>query len=87
MVMPCGVVEPVRRSRLGKPYQLSLSCKRVEVVIYDPALKDTTFCNSKVISDLTEFKKMSDVIVANRLDDLLSDVTDKVYTRDIYFRD
>lgn len=59
----------------------------VEVVIYDPALKDDSFCNSRVIKDFDEFKKTSDVIVANRLDDMLKDVKDKVYTRDIYFRD
>lgn len=64
-----------------------IKAKGVEVVIYDPALKEPSFCNSKVIKDFDEFKKMSDVIVANRLDDMLGDVIDKVYTRDIYFRD
>lgn len=64
-----------------------IKAKGVEVVIYDPALKEASFCNSKVIKDFDEFKKMSDVIVANRLDDMLGDVIDKVYTRDIYFRD
>lgn len=64
-----------------------IKAKGVEVVIYDPALKEKTFCNSKVIVELDEFKKMSDVIVANRQDELLKDVQEKVYTRDIYFRD
>ncbi|EEC55868.1 nucleotide sugar dehydrogenase [[Bacteroides] pectinophilus] len=64
-----------------------IKAKGVEVVIYDPALKDDSFCNSRVIKDFDEFKKTSDVIVANRLDDMLKDVKDKVYTRDIYFRD
>lgn len=64
-----------------------IKAKGVEVVIYDPSLRSDTFCNSRVIKDFKDFKKMSDVIVANRLDDMLGDVIDKVYTRDIYFRD
>ena len=59
----------------------------VEVVIYEPSLKEKKFCNSTVVNDLDEFKKMCDIIVANRYDNILNDVKDKVYTRDIYFRD
>lgn len=64
-----------------------IKAQGVDVVIYEPSLKESRFCNSPVIKDLDEFKNMSDIIVANRYDQLLDDVRDKVYTRDIYFRD
>ena len=64
-----------------------IKAKGIEVVVYEPTLKDDNFFNSKVIRDLNEFKKMSDVIVVNRITDDLKDVKDKIYTRDIYGRD
>lgn len=56
-------------------------------LVYEPALKEKTFFNSEVIRDLDEFKKRSDIIVANRWDDILTDVRAKVFTRDIFKRD
>lgn len=64
-----------------------IKAKGIEVVIYEPAYEENDFFHSKVLKDLDEFKKISDVIVANRLSENLLDVEEKVYTRDIFGSD
>lgn len=64
-----------------------IKAKGIEVVVYESVLKEETFFKSQVIRDLDEFKRISDIIVSNRLSDELLDVEDKVYTRDLWGRD
>ena len=64
-----------------------IKAKGIAVVIYEPVLEENEFFNSKVVKNLEDFKNISDVIVANRMENILEDVKDKVYTRDIFNSD
>ena len=64
-----------------------IKAKGVEVVVFDPMLQKNEFFGSMIIIDVDEFKDISDVIVSNRMHDDLFNLSDKVYTRDVYGRD
>ena len=64
-----------------------IKAKGIEVVVYEPTLKEDNFFNSKVIKDLDEFKKASEIIIVNRVNEELNDVKEKIYTRDLFARD
>jgi UDPglucose 6-dehydrogenase len=64
-----------------------IKAKGVEVIFYEPALKEPVFFHSRVVNDLERFKKESDVIVANRITDDIHEVADKIYSRDLFGKD
>lgn len=64
-----------------------IKAKGIEVVVFEPSFEEDSFFNSRVIKDFDEFKKITDIIVANRLSDEIMDVVEKVYTRDLFSRD
>ena len=64
-----------------------IKAKGIEVVVYEPTLKDNLFFNSKVIRSLDEFKELSDIVIVNRMNEELADIKEKIYTRDLFSRD
>ncbi|NOT81800.1 MAG: nucleotide sugar dehydrogenase [Gallionella sp.] len=64
-----------------------IKAKGIEVIVYEPALKEAEFFHSRVVNDLAQFKHEADVIVANRITDDIRDVSDKIYSRDLFGKD
>lgn len=64
-----------------------IKAKGIEVVVFEPSFEEDSFFNSRVVKDFDEFKRISDIIIANRLSDEIMDVVEKVYTRDLFSRD
>lgn len=85
LIMKAGS-DNFRQSAIQKIMQL-LSEKGADIIVYEPALTSDEFCGFHVVNNMEEFAERSDVIAANRMTDELSAYKDKVYTRDIYFRD
>ena len=78
-------IEAVIRDVMAiNPQAVMVIKSTIPVIVYEPALKDDEFYNSKVIKDLDAFKRETDVIIANRKTDALADVAEKVYTRDLF---
>ena len=65
----------------------SLRANNIKVIIYEPTLNKTEFDGFKVVNDINKFKELSSIILANRIENLLDDVKDKIYTRDLFSRD
>ena len=87
MTLARKILDEVKDKVYTRDIFLNLKSKNINIVIYEPTLKSDVFEECKVIKDFNEFKKISDVILANRQEKILDEVKDKVYTRDIYNRD
>ena len=72
---------------LDSRYNEAIKAKGIEVIVYEPLLSDAVFFNSRVINDISIFKAQSDIVVANRITKDLEDMTEKVFTRDLFGAD